>query len=200
MPKPPKLPPFDEEVQRLDSEPFWMTDLLSRDRVSDAPVINALSIRGHHVSGLLSFNPNYRLQEALVLKPGKSWLRTMVTGNTPGAQQVELLSRSLVFRSPAAPACVPDTELWTCSSERERVNEARSPLSRKAVRLTVRSDQSDTCDWSKNRPSDMSGLHSDCVRSRTSSILYLSSEHICEGWPRSHQALLCFHTTRAFCH
>lgn len=82
-----------------------MTDLLSRDRVSDAPVINALSIRGHHVSGLLSFNPNYRLQEALVLKPGKSWLRTLVTGNTPGAQQVELLSRSLVFRSPAAPAC-----------------------------------------------------------------------------------------------
>lgn len=83
------------------------------------------------MSGLLSFNPNYRLQETLVLKPGKSWLRTMVTGNTPGAQQVGLLSRSLVFRSPAAPACVPDTELWTCSSERERVNEARSPLSEK---------------------------------------------------------------------
>lgn len=176
-----------------------MTDLLSRDRVSDAPVINALSIRGHHVSGLLSFNPNYRLQEALVLKPGKSWLRTLVTGNTPGAQQVELLSRSLVFRSPAAPACQRHRTL-DVFIERERVNEARSPLSRKAVRLTVRSDQSDTYDWSKNRPSDMSGLHSDCVRSRTSSILYLSSEHICEGWPRSHQALLCFHTTRAFCH
>lgn len=50
--------------------------------------------------------------------------------------------------------------------------------------------------WNRNQ----TDLWSVTAKHHPSIYLKWDCEHICECWPCSHQALLCFHTTLAFCH